>query len=130
MPPPQYRQGDLLSILQESRPNALLVERPGAVIVAGEATGHAHWLVGDTVLEDRVGGVLYLDIPSTRSTSKSIPRYRKPKRTRRSAGLVETLGHRCMEVDCEPSRQPIADPCQTVHVRSRDSTGDGKPACL
>ena len=63
--PPQYRQGDLLFILQESRPNAPLVERPGAVIVAGEATRHAHRLVGGTVLEDRVGGVLYLDIPDS-----------------------------------------------------------------
>ena len=65
MPQTQYRQGDLLFILQEGRPNTLLVERPGSVIVAGEATGHAHRLVGGTILEDRFDGTLYLDLPDT-----------------------------------------------------------------
>jgi len=61
----QYRQGDLLFILQDARPNTPLVERPGAVIVAGEATGHAHRLIGGTILEDTLSGTLYLDLPDT-----------------------------------------------------------------
>jgi hypothetical protein len=65
MPQTQYRQGDLLFILQEGRPNTLLVEHPGSVIVEGEATSHAHRLVGGTILEDRFDGTLYLDVPET-----------------------------------------------------------------
>src|SRR3974390_268605 len=64
MAQPQYRQGDLLFILQDGRPNTLLVERPGSVIVQGEATGHAHRLIGGTILEGRFGGPLYLDLPA------------------------------------------------------------------
>lgn len=63
MPQTQYRQGDLLFILQEARPNAPLEERPGSVIVAGEATGHAHRLLGGAILEDPSDGALYLDVP-------------------------------------------------------------------
>lgn len=62
MPQTQYRQGDLLFILQEGRPDTPLVERPGSVIVAGEATGHAHRLVGGVILEDERNGDLYLEL--------------------------------------------------------------------
>jgi hypothetical protein len=47
----QYRQGDLLFVRQETQPTDVLVERPGAVIVAGEATGHAHRLTAGVVLK-------------------------------------------------------------------------------
>jgi hypothetical protein len=59
--PLHYRQGDLLFIQQDTRPEANLVERPGNVIVAGEATGHAHRLTGGTILE-APDGTLYLDL--------------------------------------------------------------------
>ena len=65
MPQTQYRQGDLLFILQEARPEGTLAERPGSVIVEGEATGHAHRLVGGTILQDVLEGTLYLDLPTT-----------------------------------------------------------------
>jgi hypothetical protein len=61
MTQPQYRQGDLLFILQETRPEESLVVRPGMVIVAGEATGHAHRLTAGAVLE-APDGTLYLDL--------------------------------------------------------------------
>ena len=57
----QYRQGDLLFVLQEERPAVELAVRPGQVIVAGEATGHAHRLTGGSVLE-APDGTLYLDL--------------------------------------------------------------------
>jgi len=60
--PLQYRQGDLLLIQQDTRPAVNLVQRPGTVIVAGEATGHAHRLTGGTILE-APDGTLYLDLP-------------------------------------------------------------------
>jgi hypothetical protein len=59
--PPQYRQGDLLFVRQESRPAGNLVVRPSLVIVAGEATGHAHRLTTGTILE-AADGTLYLDL--------------------------------------------------------------------
>jgi hypothetical protein len=62
--PLQYRQGDLLFVLQDTRPAADLTARPGNVIVAGEATGHAHRLQAGTILE-APGGVLYLDVTHT-----------------------------------------------------------------
>jgi hypothetical protein len=58
----QYRQGDLLFVRQETRPTGDLVERPGLVIMAGEATGHAHRLTAGTILE-APDGTLYLDLP-------------------------------------------------------------------
>jgi hypothetical protein len=58
----QYRQGDLLFVRQESQPTELLVMRPGLVIVAGEATGHAHRLTAGSILE-ALDGTLYLDLP-------------------------------------------------------------------
>jgi hypothetical protein len=57
----QYRQGDLLFILQEERPAVELTVRPSQVIVAGEATGHTHRLTGGSVLESP-DGTLYLDL--------------------------------------------------------------------
>jgi hypothetical protein len=57
----QYRQGDLLFVLQEERPAVELTVRPSQVIVAGEATGHAHRLTGGSVLE-APDGKLYLDL--------------------------------------------------------------------
>lgn len=65
MPQTQYRQGDLLFILQKTRPDAPLEERPGSVIVTGEATGHSHRLLGGTILEDASDGTLYLDVPES-----------------------------------------------------------------
>jgi hypothetical protein len=65
MPQTQYRQGDLLFILQETRPTTELIEQPGPVIVMGEATGHAHRMVGGTILEDPTVGALYLDLQDT-----------------------------------------------------------------
>jgi len=63
MAQPQYRQGDLLFVQQETRPAGSLVARPGLVIVAGEATGHAHRLTAGAVLE-APDGALYLDLPT------------------------------------------------------------------
>ena len=57
----QYRQGDLLFVLQEDRPAGELTVQPSQVIVAGEATGHAHRLNGGSVLE-APDGTLYLDL--------------------------------------------------------------------
>ena len=57
----QYRQGDLLFVQQEKRPSDELVPRAGDVIVAGEATGHAHRLQDGTILE-APDGTLYLDV--------------------------------------------------------------------
>jgi hypothetical protein len=62
--PLHYRQGDLLFLWQETRPRVDLNARPGLVIVAGEATGHAHRLQAGTILE-APDGALYLDIPQT-----------------------------------------------------------------
>ena len=64
MKQPQYRQGDLLFVRQDTRPAGDLVARPGDVIVAGEATGHAHRLQVGTIL-DAPDGALYLDITDT-----------------------------------------------------------------
>ena len=59
-----YRQGDLLFIRQETRPAAALTARQSNVIVAGEATGHAHRLQAGTILE-APDGALYLDVTQT-----------------------------------------------------------------
>jgi hypothetical protein len=61
--PLHYRQGDLLFILQETRPEIDLTARQSNMIVRGEATGHAHRLTGGTILE-APDGTLYLDLPS------------------------------------------------------------------
>jgi hypothetical protein len=60
--PLHYRQGDLLFIQQDTRPAADLTARQSNVIVAGEATGHAHRLTAGTILE-APDGALYLDLP-------------------------------------------------------------------
>jgi hypothetical protein len=60
----QYRQGDLLFVLQETRPEATLLARPGLVILTGETTGHSHRLTAGQILEDPAGA-LYLDLPAT-----------------------------------------------------------------
>lgn len=57
----QYRQGDLLFVQQEGRPPVQLVPQAGNVILAGEATGHAHRLQDGTILQ-APGGELYLDL--------------------------------------------------------------------
>jgi hypothetical protein len=57
----QYRQGDLLFVLQEERPAVELAVRSSLTIVAGEATGHAHRLTAGSVLE-AADGTLYLDL--------------------------------------------------------------------
>jgi hypothetical protein len=57
----QYRQGDLLFIRQDTRPEADLTARPSNVVVAGEATGHAHRLQAGTILE-APDGALYLEV--------------------------------------------------------------------
>ena len=59
-----YRQGDLLFVQQEARPTADLTARPGNIIVAGEATGHAHRLQAGTILE-APDGTLYLEVAHT-----------------------------------------------------------------
>lgn len=59
--PLHYRQGDLLFIRQDTRPEADLTPRQSKVIVAGEATGHAHRLTAGTILETP-DGTLYLDL--------------------------------------------------------------------
>ena len=64
MPQPQYRQGDLLFVRQEARPEGELATRPGMVIVEGEATGHAHRLTAGAILE-APDGSLYLDLAET-----------------------------------------------------------------
>lgn len=60
----QYRQGDLLFVQQDTRPVAELTTRQSTVIVAGEATGHAHHLMAGTILE-APDGALYLDVTQT-----------------------------------------------------------------
>jgi len=57
----QYRQGDLLLLCQDTRPEAELTPRQSTVIVAGEATGHAHRLQAGTILE-APDGTLYLEV--------------------------------------------------------------------
>src|SRR5262245_14349798 len=57
----QYRQGDLLFVQVEALPQGDLAVRPSLVIVAGEATGHAHRLTAGTILE-APDGALYLDL--------------------------------------------------------------------
>ena len=56
-----YRQGDLLFVLQEEQPDVELIVRPSQVIVAGEATGHAHRLTSGSVLE-APDGTVYLQL--------------------------------------------------------------------
>lgn len=58
------RQGDLLFVRQDTRPATALTARQGDVIVAGEATGHAHRLQAGTVLE-APDGALYLEVTQT-----------------------------------------------------------------
>ena len=60
--PLHARQGDLLFVLQETRPVVDLTPQQSNVIVAGEATGHAHRLTEGTILE-APDGTLYLDLP-------------------------------------------------------------------
>jgi hypothetical protein len=60
--PLHYRQGDLLFVLQETRPEGDLIARQSNVIVTGETTGHAHRLTAGAVLEAS-DGTLYLDLP-------------------------------------------------------------------
>lgn len=60
----QYRQGDLLFVRVEARPDEDLVVRQGLVIVEGEATGHAHRLTGGVIL-DAPDGDIYLDLLET-----------------------------------------------------------------
>ena len=60
----QYRQGDLLFVQQTSRPAERMVVRPGTVIVAGEATGHAHRLLAGTILQ-APDGTCYLEVTQT-----------------------------------------------------------------
>jgi hypothetical protein len=60
----QQRQGDLLFVRHDTRPEAKLTARTGSVIVTGEATGHAHRLEAGTILE-APDGALYLDITQT-----------------------------------------------------------------
>ena len=55
------RQGDLLFVLQNTRPVVDLTPRQSKGIVAGEATGHAHRLTAGTILE-APDGTLYLDL--------------------------------------------------------------------
>ena len=62
--PLHYRQGDLLFVQQDTRPKIDLTARPDNVIVAGEATGHAHRLTSGTILQ-APDGALYLDITLT-----------------------------------------------------------------
>jgi hypothetical protein len=62
--PLHYRQGDLLFLWQDTLPAVNLNARQSNVIVAGEATGHAHRLQAGTILE-APDGTLYLDVPQT-----------------------------------------------------------------
>jgi hypothetical protein len=62
--PLHHRQGDLLFLWQDSRPAVDLNARQSNVIVAGEATGHAHRLQAGTILE-APDGTLYLEITQT-----------------------------------------------------------------
>lgn len=62
--PLQHRQGDLLLVRLDSRPAVTLTARQSDVIVAGEATGHAHRLQAGTILE-APDGALYLDVTYT-----------------------------------------------------------------
>ena len=61
----QHRQGDLLFVLQETRPKVTLLVRPGLVILTGETTGHSHRLTAGQILEDPEGTTIYLDLPAT-----------------------------------------------------------------
>ena len=58
------RQGDLQFVRQDTRPAVALTARPGTIIVADEARGHAHRLTAGTILE-APDGALCLDIART-----------------------------------------------------------------
>ena len=56
-----HRQGDVLFVKVEALPTEPLTERKTAIIVEGEATGHAHQLVQGRILQN-AQGFLYLHI--------------------------------------------------------------------
>lgn len=58
------RQGDLLFLWQETRPSVDLNARQSTIIVAGEATGHAHRLQSGAI-QDAPDGALYLEVTQT-----------------------------------------------------------------
>ena len=62
--PLHHRQGDLLLVRLDTRPAVPLTVRQSDVIVAGEATVHAHRLQAGTILE-APDGTLYLDVTYT-----------------------------------------------------------------
>jgi hypothetical protein len=66
-----YRRGDLLFIRQDTRPEANLTARPSTMIVAGEATGHAHRLQTGTILE-APDGARYLDMTQTTRVERAL----------------------------------------------------------
>lgn len=59
--PLHFRQGDLLLVLQETRPEEQLTVRESNILVTGETTGHAHRLTAGAILE-AADGRLYLDL--------------------------------------------------------------------
>jgi len=62
----QFRQGDLFFQRIDKLPKGLR-KRTNNVILEGEATGHAHRLMGGTILEEQWrpqrSGVLFLEVP-------------------------------------------------------------------
>jgi hypothetical protein len=61
--PLHSRQGDLLFVVQDTRPAGGLTAQQSNVIVAGGATSHAHRLTAGTILE-APDGARSLDLPS------------------------------------------------------------------
>ena len=59
-----YRQGDVRFLQPDTRNASILAARSGTVIVAGEATVHAHRLRAGTIQAAPVG-TLYLDLSQT-----------------------------------------------------------------
>ena len=67
------RQGDILLQKIEALPRGL-TNVPSGVVVRGEATNHAHRLVGGDVFKDKAG-MLFLDV---KKTAKLVHEEHKP----------------------------------------------------
>lgn len=68
MPPKMYRQGDLLIVEIDKIPNKKRLRKvKDKIILRGEATGHAHQLVGGDLYSERWGSGLGLGVGQGRS---------------------------------------------------------------
>jgi len=60
-----YRQGDLLFVKIDKIPRKGLVRIDDNIIVMGEATGHAHRLIGGELYKDWRRGEIYIVVKTT-----------------------------------------------------------------